>query len=264
MTKNWTLITGGSNGIGLAFAEELASANHNLILVSRNNEKLLKEVEKLTSKHGINIKTIATDLSTREGVDTLIKETADVTINFLINNVGKEESGSFLGTDINEMVNSVNLNCTAPLILSHHFGNLMKQNSGGEIMFISSIVAFQGVPLISNYAATKSYNLILAEGLAGEFKQDNIKVSVITPGFTKTNLSPEISFSKTIIKPMSAQDVAHSSLAARSKKLLHIPGGINKFLFYSGKYLQPRRLNSFAFGKVFKNVLANKLARLAS
>ncbi|OUR93541.1 hypothetical protein A9Q84_18915 [Halobacteriovorax marinus] len=260
-TKNeeWALVTGSSSGIGLAFAEELCKQKRNVILVARNKELLIKESKRLEDHYKVKVRIIVADLTEKSGLERIFEQTKDLVISLLINNAGKEDSGNFLDIDIEDMNKSLSLNCQAPLSLSHHFGNLMKKSGEGEILFVSSIVAFQGIPLIANYAATKSYVLILAEGLASEFKPFNINVSIVAPGFTKTNLSPDISFSGVPIKPALASDVARTSLDARRMKLLFIPGFINKLLFYSGKYIQTRKANTASFGKVFKKVLHKKM-----
>jgi hypothetical protein len=69
------------------------------------------------------------------------------------------------------------------------------------------VILLHGVPLISHYAATESYLLVLAEGLAAEFKNKPINISIVASGFTETNLSPEINFSKTSISPASAKQL---------------------------------------------------------
>ena len=157
------------------------------------------------------------------------------------------------------MLSSIELNCSAPLMLTDHFANRMVADGGGDILFLSSIVAFQGVPLIANYAATKSYTLIFAEGIAGELKSRGVNVSIAAPGFTESNLSPHINYKGTPITPLSAEFVAQYTLDRLGKKLLIIPGFINKYLYYAGKYIQPRKMNSYAFGRVFKMVLIDKL-----
>jgi short-subunit dehydrogenase len=260
--QQWSLVTGATGGIGLAFSKELAKQNKPVVLVARNAAKLKAVSDELTNQHGVLTRYIAADLSTRDGVNNVINECKSVHIDLLINNAGKEESGQFLNNDIDEMLSSIALNCSAPLILSHHFASKISDNGGGNILFLSSIVAFQGVSLIANYSATKAYDLILAEGIASELKQHGIDVSIVAPGFTESNLSPKINFKGTPFKPLQAEFVARYSLRNMGKKRLIIPGFINKFLFYSGKYIQPRRLNSFAFGQVFKMVLKGKLAFL--
>jgi short-subunit dehydrogenase len=256
----WVLVTGASGGIGRAYAEELARKNKSIILVARNEAKLMQAANDLNTRYGVTTMYIVADLSTHSGINKVIDESKHLTVDLLINNAGREESGNFLDANVNEMLNSVELNCSAPLILTHHFANNMAVQGGGDVLFLSSIVAFQGVPLIANYAATKSYSLILAEGIAAELSSRGVNVSVAAPGFTQSNLSPQINFSGTPMSPLSAEFVARYTLNRLGKQLLIIPGFINKFLFYSGKYLQPRRLNSHAFGCVFKMVLKDKLA----
>ena len=260
ITNKWALVTGASSGIGLAYAKELAKKNKRIILVARSESKLFEVTQDLNNRYGVSAKYIVADLSTLEGVKKVIDESKDMTVNLLINNAGKEDSGEFLEGNVKEMLSSIELNCSAPLMLTHHFANRMVADGGGDILFLSSIVAFQGVPLIANYAATKSYSLIFAEGIAAELKPKGVNVSIAAPGFTESNLSPHINFKGTPIMPLSAKFVAQYTLSKLGKKLLIIPGFINKYLYYAGKYIQPRRMNSFAFGRVFKMVLKDKLA----
>ncbi|WP_281558377.1 SDR family NAD(P)-dependent oxidoreductase [Thalassomonas sp. RHCl1] len=255
----WALITGASSGIGLAYAWELAQSKQSLILVARNRGKLHEISEELSKRYGIAVKVIAADLSTSQGVEHVINETEGMSVELLINNAGKEESGEFLKLNTADMLSSIALNCSAPMLLSHHFARKMAENGGGRILFLSSIVAFQGVPLISNYAATKAYLLTFAEGLAAEVQDKGVDIAIAAPGFTDTNLASDMNFDNTPIKPMEAMFVACYTLEKLGKQRIIIPGFINKFLFYSGKYLQTRRINTTAFGKVFKQVLSNKL-----
>jgi len=186
-------------------------------------------------------------------------ETEQLNIGLLVNNAGREDSGHFFQTSIEEALTTIDLNCRAPLQLTHHFARLMAERKKGGIIFMSSIVAFQGVSHIANYAASKAYDLIFAESLAAELKPYNIDVTVVAPGFTQTMLSPDINFDGVPMKPISPDLVANKGIHSLGRKRLTIPGVINKFLYLSGKYLQPRRINTFAFGLVFKRVLRNIL-----
>jgi len=257
--NTWTLVTGASGGIGLAYATELAKKNQPVILVARNEQKLIQVSEQFKQQYGVATKIVAADLSYQEGINQLIRETEDLTVRVLINNAGKEESGNFLTLSTHEMLSSIALNCSAPMLLTHYFAKKMAQQGGGKILFLTSIVAFQGVPLIANYAATKAYLLTFAEGIASELESQGVKISIAAPGFTKSNLAPDQSFEGTPFKPLEAEYVAAYTLNKLGKQRLIIPGGINKVLFYLGKYLQSRQRNSQAFGKVFKMVLKDKL-----
>jgi len=253
--ESWTLITGATSGIGLAFAKELAGKKRSIILVARNKDKLEEVSEDLARDYGIAIKTISADLSSAEGINQVINETDSLDVDFLINNAGKEDSGSFLTLDNVEMQKSIALNCAAPVSLTQHFSCRMVSAGGGNILFLASIVGFQGVPLIANYAATKSFILNFAEGIAAELEPLGVKVSIAAPGFTNTNLVSAYDLSNLPFKPLEAEFVAKYTLRNQGKKRLIIPGFINKFLYFSGKYLQSRRINTFAFGRVFKLVV---------
>lgn len=180
-------------------------------------------------------------------------------IGLLVNNAGREDSGHFLDIPLERALTTLRLNCEAPLQLTHHFGQKMRAQGRGGILFMSSIVAFQGVPLIANYAATKAYDLILAESVAEELAPHGIDVAVVAPGFTASELSPGASFDGLPMKPMPAASVARTGIETLGRSRLGVPGLINKFLYMSGKYLQPRALNTWAFGRVFERVLRSKL-----
>ena len=258
--QSWALVTGASSGIGLAYSEELAKQQQAVILVARNEAKLEEVSEKLRIQYDVPTKVITADLATPEGIKKVIQHTQGLNISTLINNAGKEESGNFLSLAPSDMLSSIALNCSAPLLLSHHFANKMAKRGTGNLLFVSSIVAFQGVPLIANYAATKSYLLTFAEGLARELAPKGVNISIAAPGFTNTNLAAQMDFSSTPIKPLEAAYVARYTLNKLGKKRIIIPGFINKVLYFLGKYLQPRAVNSLAFGRVFKMVLGKKLA----
>jgi len=255
----WTLVTGASGGIGLAYVKELAKKKHALILVARNESKLDKISEEITKVYGVPTQVISADLSSVNGIEKIINETRGLNVTTLINNAGKEESGHFLNLSTQDMLSSIALNCSAPMLLTHHFSERMVKNGSGEILFVGSIVGFQGVPLIANYAATKSYLIAFAEGIASELKPKGVNVSIAAPGFTNTDLASEMDFSKTPITPLEASFVAKYTLDRLGKQRIIIPGFINKFLYFSGKFIQPRKMNTFAFGRVFNKVLQTKL-----
>jgi short-subunit dehydrogenase len=224
----------------------------------------LQEVsEDIATEYDAEIKTISADLASDEGVNQVIDETENFYVNFLINNAGKEDSGLFLTLDNNEMQKSIALNCSAQVSLTQHFSRRMVSGGGGNILFVASNVAsnvaFQGVALIANYAATKSFILSFAESVAPELEPQGVKVSIAAPGFTNTNLVSAYELSNLPFKPLEAEFVARYTLQKQGEKRLIIPGFINKFLNFSGKYLQSRRINTFAFGRVFKLVVKTPL-----
>lgn len=256
----WSLVTGASSGIGRAISEELASQGLNLILVARNEIKLTDLASDLKNKYGIETKVIPVDLIKVEEINKVIDQTSSYDIGLLINNAGKEDSGNFTDLAIDDLVDTLTLNTSAPLRLSHHFAQKMIERGKGGIVMMSSIVSFQGVPLIANYAASKAYDLVFGESLAAELEPHNVDVLVATPGFTKTNLG-EYDFNGTPMSAMEPEEVAKTIVRSIGKRRIVIPGFINKFLFYSGKFM-PRWMNTFSFGLVFRLVLRKKMNKV--
>lgn len=255
----WALITGASRGIGEEFANQLAAHGINLFLVARDKAKLDESANKLQRQNHIEVKTLQADLTTEYFMDDIIRATKDYDIGLLVNNAGKEDSDHFLKITPEKHLQTLHLNTRAPLLLQHYFGNKMKERKRSGIINMSSIVAFQGVPYIANYAATKAYDLILSEGLAVEFRTHGIDVLAITPGFTNTNLAANYDFTGMPLKPLPAKKVVKSALKKLGYSRMTIPGGINKLLYYNGKFLFSRKMNTGAFGKVFKHILKNTL-----
>jgi short-subunit dehydrogenase len=255
----WALVSGASSGIGLEFARQIAAKGLNVVLVARSEGKLRTLADSIESEFPVQTRIVGADLTDSAGITKVLAATADINIGLLVNNAGREDSGPFLETPVDDALKTIDLNIRAPTQLAHHFATKMHARTKGGIIFMSSVVAFQGVPNIANYAATKTYNLILAEGIGSELKSANIDVLSVNPGFTESNLSPQINFDGLPIKPMSARSVVKKALNDLGTARVSVPGAVNKFLYFSGKYIQPRRLNTAAFGFVFRKVLRNKL-----
>jgi short-subunit dehydrogenase len=129
--QQWSLVTGATSGIGVAFSKDLAKQNKPVILVARNAAKLKAVSDGLTNQYGVLTRYIAADLSTRDGVNNVINECKSVHIDLLTNNAGKEESGRFLNNDIDEMLNSIALKSFA-------FGEVFKMVLKGKLAFLKA------------------------------------------------------------------------------------------------------------------------------
>ena len=178
----WAIVTGASSGIGLELATQLAGAGFNLVLNSRHLEKLRAVERDLLSRHQIEVLIVDADVSESTGIDKIIHATRGLDIGLLIPSAGYGTSGLFLDASIHSEINMLRVNCEAVLSLTHYFSQKFKQQKRGGIIFLSSLVAFQGVPFAAHYAATKAYIQSFAEALAIELKPFGIDVLTVASG----------------------------------------------------------------------------------
>ena len=227
---DWAIVTGASSGIGLELATQLAAAGFNLILNARNEARLLT-VEQQLKSHNIAIKSVVADLSDKEGVEKIIQATQGLKIGLLINNAGFGTSGSFVDASLDLEVNLLRVNCEAVLALTHFFAKQFKQQGRGGIIFLSSLVAFQGVPYAANYAASKAYIQTFAEALAVELKPFGVDVLAAAPGPVETGFGQRANM--IMDNAMLPEQLGVPILAALGKQTNVVPGLLSKVLTYA-------------------------------
>ena len=214
------LITGASSGIGKAFAEELAAGQTNLVLVSRSAEKLNQLAKKLQDQYNIQVDVIVKDLTEPDAPASVFDatKTQGLTIDLLINNAGFGDYGDFAESDRERQVKIVQLNVLALVDLTHKFLPLMRQRHSGGIINVSSITAFQPIPYLSVYAASKAFILSFSEALWAENRPYNVRVLATCPGPIETNFFEEANFPATLAantdKAYSSEEVVRESLKA--------------------------------------------------
>jgi short-subunit dehydrogenase len=186
---NTTLITGASSGIGEAFARKLAARGHNLLLVSRSEDKLITLCNELGRARSIRAQHIAIDLSEPDAPARLFEETKtrDLQIELLINNAGFGSLGDFAKLDLAQELKMIELNVRALVDLTHRFLLPMRERKSGAIINVASTAGFQPVPFMATYAATKAFVLTFTEALWEENRPHGVKVMALCPGVTETN-----------------------------------------------------------------------------
>ena len=240
----WALVTGASSGMGEQFARQLAAIGLNLVLVARRRENLENLAEELEFSTGVDVRIADAALSKTGFLDKIAKATSDIEIGLLVNNAGRGLTGDFLDNDPQIELEMLRLNSEASMQLAHAYGSRMRKRRKGGIIFLSSITAFAGIPVWSNYAATKAYALLLAEGLAHELKSDNVDVLAVCPGSTLTEFMNVTAFGRLV--SMKAEKVVESAIRSLGKRSLLIPGIPSKLAAFSARFL-PRFLNSVIF-----------------
>ncbi len=235
----WGIITGASSGLGEEFANQLAAMNFNLVLVARRKYKLEALSDKLTAQYKINTVIIDLDLTQPDFLKYLENKIKNIEIGLLINNAGYAITGHFFDDTLKNQVQLFDLNCKAPLILSHYLGKKMIEKHKGAIINIASASAFLPMPYWSNYAASKAYLLHLTEGFWYELKDNGVDVLAICSSGIKTEFSDKAnlkSFDKNV------KEVVSQGLKNIGKSPTIIPGFKTKILIGALKFCNRKLL----------------------
>lgn len=212
----WALVAGASEGIGASFAHQIAEAGVNLVLMARRVEPLESTADTIRAATGVEVRTVAADLTSGDLIDQLAGATDDLDIGLLVYNAGAVHGASrFHDADVGAALGLVRLNCVGPVLLCHHFGARMLERGHGGIILLSSMSAVAGSALTATYAATKSFDQVLAEGLWAEMSPLGIDVLSLIAGATRT---PAMERSGALIggeafPGMDPEDVAREGLA---------------------------------------------------
>ena len=237
------LITGASGGIGYELSKVFSKNGYNLVLVSRNKQRLEVIAKELENQYDIQAKVIPKDLSKssapQELYDDMVANGIDIDV--LVNNAGFAINGKFTGFSADKNMELIQLNITSLTLLCKLFGTDMVKRRSGSILNVASTAAFQAGPLMSTYYASKAYVLLLSEALNNELAQDGINVTVLCPGPTHTEFAVRADMSSTKIANvpwvMSATEVAEIGFSGLMKgKNIVIPGLMNKLLAFSVRF----------------------------
>lgn len=227
----WVVVTGASDGIGRAFARQLASQGMNLVLVARRElelEKLSTEIERL---HGNKCRVIAADLSELSAVQRCLDATADIDVGLLIASAGFGTSGPLADASMASECQMIDVNCKAPLVMTMHYAQRLKARGRGGIVLMSSLLGFFGVPRAAHYAATKAYVQSLAEGLRGELAPFGVDVLASAPGPIASGFDARANMRSGMSQ--TPEVVARVSLAALGRRTTVRPGWLAKLLGWS-------------------------------
>ena len=235
----WAIVTGASSGIGEEFCRQLAGLKLNLILIARRKEKLESLANELTSKHGIETRVVSTDLSTPDFLKQIQVATDSLDVGLLVNNAGLALTGNFLEHKIEDELSLLNVNCRAPLVLAHVFGNKMAQRGKGGIINISSASAFLPMPFWTNYSASKVYLLYLSEGLGYELQEKGVDVLALCPGGTRTEFSKVAGTKSGGMEPA---QVVKLGLKKLGKQPVAIAGVSNRIISFMNRFFSRQLL----------------------
>lgn len=227
------LITGASSGIGLAFAHALAARKMNLVLVARSEERLRALATELAQKHNIRAEVIASDLSQAGAVPALQQEVEQrgLIIDLLINNAGFGTHGYFEKINPERDHQEVMVNVTAVVDLAHAFIPSMLARKSGAIINVASTAAFQPVPYMAVYGASKAFVLSFSEALAEEYRTRGLRVLALCPGATETPFFDIAGEAASVGKRRTPEQVIATGLRALEQgRTVVVDGTSNAFL----------------------------------
>lgn len=253
----WALVAGASEGLGAAYADQLAYRGLNLVLVARRENLLQALARELQEKYSVEVKTIVLDLSQPDSAEVILEKTSDLEIGLLIYNAAFSAVGPFLERSISDHLKEIDTNIRTPLALIYHFGQRLLTRGHGGIILMASLSAFQGSAFISNYAATKAFNMLLAEGLWEEWRKQGIDALVCIAGAIRTSnylASTPKQTSHFSATPFEPEYVAREALAALGRRPYIIPGRSNRLASFFMHRLLPRFMAIKMMGRILRDM----------
>ena len=249
------LVTGASSGIGAAFARQLAARGDALVLVARREDRLRALAAELGGDERVHV--VALDLAQPDAGGRLEDELRKrgITVDLLVNNAGVGHTGRFVEGPLERALAMIDLNARATVELTRRFLAPMVERGRGAVVNVVSTSAFQPVPYLAVYAASKAFLLAFTEGIADELRGTGVRVQALCPGLTESEFhqvsgTDQVRFTRT--PTMSAADVARTSLDALERGTLRVvPGLANRVVAATQSWL-PRALVRKVAGELFR------------
>ncbi len=232
----WALVAGASEGLGESFARLLAGRGLNLLLVARRAGPLEALAARLRAKHGVEVRTAALDLAAPDLAGRAAALVDGLDLGLLVYNAAASAIGPFLDAPLEAHLRVVEVNCRGPVVLCYLLGARLAARGRGGILLMASLAGGQGTAYVASYAASKAFDLVLAEGLWVELAERGVDVLACRAGPVRTPayLASKPKRSVPIMEP---DAVAERALRRLGHGPVTIPGALN-------------RITAFLFGRV--------------
>jgi short-subunit dehydrogenase len=249
------LVTGASSGIGAAFARQLRRRGERLVLVARRADRLAELAAELDGEPSVH--TIPLDLTLPDAPARLERELAErrLAVDLLVNNAGAGDTGRFAEEPLPRILTMIDLNARSLVELTRRLVPGMLARRRGRIVNVVSTAAFQPLPYMAVYGATKAFVLSFTEALATELAGSGVRVQALCPGLTATEFqqaagTDRVLFNKTLA--MTPDAVAARSLAALEKGKLRVVVGWHNRLTLGAQRLVPQALVRSVAARLFR------------
>lgn len=226
-----SLITGGTSGIGAAFARVLAADGNDLVLVARDEKRLEAVAGELSSRFGVSIETLSADVGSDDGLAAVSARLSDADrpIDLFVNNAGFGLKGRFTEIPAEEHDRMLRVNVRAALLLAHAAASAMSKRGKGDIVNVASVAAFTpGFRSSVTYGASKSFVVAVTESLDGSLSASGVHVSAVCPGWVRSEFHKTAGIDMSNLPSfmwLDADDVAETALKShRAGKVICIPG----------------------------------------
>lgn len=220
-SRKIAVVTGASSGIGAAYAERLAKRGYDLVLVARRAERLQSLADKIAKAHGVRVAPMIADLETEAGQASVEQFlSSNPAISVLVNNAGIARLASISDGPLHDSLSQIVLNITALTRLTHAVLPGLKSRNEGAIINISSVMAVNSLSISSVYSGTKAYVLAFSRGLQQELADTGVKVQVVLPSATATEVWDMSGVPLSALAPesvMSTDDLVDAALSALDK-----------------------------------------------
>ena len=254
------LVTGASAGIGVEFAKRLAERGYDVILSARRRERLVELAARLRAEHGdVRVEVIVADLSLPVAPAQIVAETArlGLHVDLLVNNAGFGTHGRFEALDADRERCEIAVNVAALVALTHAYLPAMLERGSGGVINVASTAAFQPVPYMSVYGATKAFVRSFSEALHEEVRTRGVRVLALCPGPTATEF-----FTSDVAAPRgpvrTVREVVTTGLRAYDAAVpLAIDGPSNRLLIALSSLI-PRRWVTQMAGRIMHPATAKR------
>lgn len=244
-----TLITGASSGIGAAFARELAARGSHVVLVARRADRLARLADELTTGAGVRATPIPQDLSLPDAGQRLAEEVArmGLSVTSLINNAGFGTAGMFHSEDPKRIQQEVAVNVASVIDISRAFIEPLRAIGAGVLVNVASVAAYQPIPKMAVYAASKAFLLSFTEALWYESRGTGLRVMLLSPGATRTEFNDvlgteQLTRGAPVETPGQVVATALRALNRRNPPPSVVSGRLNRLSSQSARLLSRRRV----------------------
>lgn len=240
----WAFVVGCVEGMGAAYAERLARDGFDLVLLDLDRAALKQQAQRLQQEHGTITRIFPCNLANPRRVNAVLDAVEDIDVGMLVFNAAIGAVGPWSEVSLETKLQAVNGNVIAVLTMADRLSRPMIRRGRGGIVLTSSMAALHGAPGQAVYAATKAFDLILAESLWGELRPHGVDVVGLIPGMVRTpsfQRSGAATGESRLLPAVTPAEAVDAALDALGQEPSVVPGSAWKAVATAGNFM-PRRL----------------------